>query len=206
MRIFLLLLCIPFCLHAQVSDASILQRKAPGIFHAVFHTTKGNFTIEVPRSWSPHGADRLYQLIISGFFTNSYFYRVESGFVAQFGIAATTAINRFWDPLKIPDDPMLLKNTQGTLSFARIGKNSRSTQLFINLADNKKLDVMSRNGLTGYTPVARIVSGFPVVQQLYAGYQKAPQLLQDSLYKYGNSYFVKRFPHLDKILKVDILP
>ncbi|HVZ25943.1 MAG TPA: peptidylprolyl isomerase [Sediminibacterium sp.] len=206
MRIFLLLLFLPFSLFAQVSDASILQKKAPGIFRAVFHTTKGNFTIEVPRSWSPHGADRLYQLIISGFFTDSYFYRVEPGFIVQFGIAAATAINRFWDPLKIPDDPMLLKNTQGTISFARIGKNSRSTQLFINLADNKKLDVMSRNGLVGYTPVARIVSGFSVVQQLYAGYQKAPQLLQDSLYKYGNSYFIKRFPRLDKIQKAEILP
>lgn len=206
MRILLLLLCIPFCLDAQVSDASILQRKAPGIFHAVFHTTKGRFTIEVPRSWSPHGADRLYQLIVSGFFNNSYFYRVEPGFIVQFGIAASTGINRFWDPLKIPDDPMLLKNTKGTISFARIGKNSRSTQLFINLADNKQLDLMSRHGLTGYTPVARITDGLSVVQQLYAGYQKKPQLLQDSLYKYGNGYFINRFPRLDKILRVEIQP
>lgn len=190
---------------AQVTDTRILQQKAPNTFIALFTTTKGDFTIEVIRNWSPLGADRLYQLISSGFYNKALLFRVEPGFVVQFGISQSRAANRFWDPRKIPDEPMLHKNTRGTISFARSGKNDRSTQLFINLGNNTKLDTVMRNGIKGYTPVARVIRGMEVIEKLNAQYGKQPIQIQDSLYKYGNFYFEERFPRLDKILEAHIL-
>lgn len=191
--------------NAQVPDVHILQQKAPGKFTALFTTTKGNFTIEVIRNWSPLGADRLYQLIVSGFYNKALLFRVEPGFVVQFGISQSRAANRFWDPRKLPDEPMLHRNTRGTVSFARGGRNDRSTQIFINLANNTKLDTVSRGGTKGYTPVARIIQGMDVIEKLNSQYGKQPIQIQDSLYKYGNFYFEERFPLLDKILEARIL-
>lgn len=190
---------------AQSPDPAILKRKAPETFRAVFNTTKGPFTIEVYRGWSPLAADRLYQLIVSGFYNGALFFRVEPGFVTQFGIAADVSRNRFWDPKKIADEPRIQRNTRGTLAFARDGKNNRCTQLFLNNTDNPQLDTALRNGVRGFTPVARIVSGMDVELRLNARYGKQPAKVQDSLYKYGNAWFDKKFPGLDRIVTATIL-
>jgi len=196
---------ICFNISAQVPDPSILKRKAPETFRAVFSTTKGDFEIEAYRKWSPLGVDRLYQLISSGFFNKALLFRVEPGFVVQFGISASYAANRFWDPKKLPDEPMMHKNETGTIAFARGGRNERATQIFINLANNIKLDTVVRGGLKGFTTIARVVRGMETVKRLYAGYGKRPALVQDSLYKYGNIYFEERFPSLDHIIRVRII-
>ena len=192
-------------LHAQAPAASVLLLKAPETFKAIFKTSKGEFVIEVYKKWSPLGADRIYQLVSSGFFSNALLFRVEQNFVVQFGISANYAANRFWDPRKLPDEPALQKNTRGTISFARGGKNDRATQLFINMADNAKLDSAFRNGVTGYTPVAKVIKGIDVLVRLNAGYGKKPATVQDSLYKYGNPFFERVFPGLDKIISASII-
>lgn len=204
--ILLLLLFIFLSKHyAQQPDYILLQVKAPEYFKAEFKTSKGSFVIEANRKWSPMGVDRLYQLISSGFFTNSLFFRVEQNYVVQFGIASTRSINRFWDPKKLVDEAAQLKNTKGTLSFARGGRNERATQLFINTVNNPKLDTISRAGVTGYTPVARVISGMEIVAKLNGQYGKKPATVQDSLYKYGNIYFEQHFPRLDRIVSVSII-
>ena len=190
---------------AQAPGISVLQLKAPETFKAAFKTNKGEFVIEVYRKWSPLGADRIYQLVKSGFFSDALFFRVEQNFVVQFGISANYAANRFWDPRKLPDEPALQKNTRGIVSFARGGRNDRTTQIFINMADNMKLDTAVRNGIKGYTPVAKVVKGMEVLGRLNSRYGKAPAVIQDSLYKYGNRYFEQQFPGLDKILSAAII-
>lgn len=203
-----LFVCLLFsiqCIFAQTPDLSVLQLKAPEKFKAVFKTSKGEFIIEVYRKWSPLGADRIYQLIKSGFFSNALLFRVEPDFVVQFGISANYAANRFWDPRKLQDEPALQKNSRGTISFARGGRNDRATQIFINMADNTKLDTAFRNGVKGYTPFGKLVKGEEVIARLNGRYGKKPATIQDSLYKYGNAYFEQAFPGLDKIVSATIL-
>lgn len=205
LRLLVLPLLLSVFLHAQAPDPAILKLKAPSVFRAVFTTTKGDFTIEAIRKWSPLGVDRLYQLIKSGFFNNALLFRVEPEYVTQFGISENYDVNRFWDPKKLPDEPMLHKNTRGMISFARDGKNNRATQLFINNRDNPKLDILDKGGLVGFTPVAHVVRGLEVTDNFYARYGRRPAQIQDSLYKYGNRYFEQNFPGLDKILHVRIV-
>lgn len=193
-------------LAAQAPDISILNVKAPEKFKAVFITTKGNFVIEAYRKWSPLGVDRLYQLISSGFYNNALLFRVEPNYVVQFGVSESRKANLFWDRKKIPDEPLVQKNTKGTLSFARDGLNDRCTQLFINMVDNPILDTALRKGVKGYPPIARVVKGMDIIAKLNARYAKKPLAIQDSLYRFGNPYFEKKFPGLDKILTATILP
>jgi peptidyl-prolyl cis-trans isomerase A (cyclophilin A) len=196
----LLLQVFPFTIFPQsLPDQSTLMARAPAIFRAQFKTTQGDFTIEVYREWSPLGADRLYQLLMTRFYDNNALFRVQKGYVVQFGICDDKEVNTFWDRHIIPDEPVLMKNLEGTLSYARDGINSRTVQLFINLKDNPKLDTVNYNGLRGFPPLAKIISGYEVVAKLYGGYGFEPAKFQDSIMVRGNSYLKQYYPALDYI-------
>src|SRR5271169_2932966 len=67
-------------------DAPGMNRRAPELFDVRLETSKGVVVIEVHRDWSPHGADRFYNLVCAGYYDDSYFFRVVKGRWAQFGI------------------------------------------------------------------------------------------------------------------------
>jgi cyclophilin family peptidyl-prolyl cis-trans isomerase len=202
----LLFLSANFQVKAQVlPDQATLMAHAPAAFKATFKTTKGDFTIEVYREWSPEGADRLYQLFMTGFYNQNSLFRVQKDYVVQFGIGDNKEINYFWDKRPVADEPVMTKNLKGTISYARDGLHSRTTQLFINLKDNFKLDTVHYNGLQGFTPVAKVISGYEVVESLYGNYGFEPANHQDSVMVLGNRYLKKKFPELDYILEAHII-
>ena len=79
--------------------------QAPALFKAKFTTTKGDFTVEVHRDWTPRGADRFYNLVKIGYFDDVAFFRAIQGFMVQFGINGSPAVNTKWREANIPDDP-----------------------------------------------------------------------------------------------------
>jgi peptidyl-prolyl cis-trans isomerase A (cyclophilin A) len=168
-----------------------LTAKAPAEFKAAFTTSAGNFVVQVHRDWAPLGADRFYNLVRRGFFTNASFFRVVPGFVVQFGLNADPAINKVWEEAKFPDDPVKQSNKRGMLVFATAGPNTRTTQLFINFADNARLDTM------GFAPFGEVVEGMDVVDKIYSGYGEQPR--QDLITNQGDAYISKNFPKIDKI-------
>ena len=115
-----------------------LTEKAPESFKARFETSKGSFTVEVTRSLAPNGADRFYNLVRAGYFTDVEFFRVISGFMCQFGIHGNPKVTAAWREARIPDEPVKGSNTRGAITFAKAGPNTRTTQLFINLVDNAR--------------------------------------------------------------------
>ncbi len=205
--ILILLLLSRFPAFTQVlPDQSTLMAHAPPTFRAVFKTTKGEFTIEANREWSSAGADRLYQLLMTGFYRQNALFRVQKGYVVQFGIGNEREVNYFWDKRPIPDEPVHQNNLRGTISYARDGMNSRTAQLFINLKDNYKLDTVHFNGLQGFPPVGKIISGFEVIESFFSGYGFEPANHQDSVMMYGNAYLKKKFPELDYIIDAYLIP
>lgn len=187
-----------------IPDSSMLSKKAPARFTALFETTKGDFTIEVIREWSPMGADRLYQLLLTHFYDNNGIFRVQPEYVIQFGICNDSALNYFWDKRPLKDEPAMVQNLKYTISYARDGANSRTVQLFINKKDNHKLDTVNYNGLRGFTPVARIIRGMDVIDKFYAGYGFDPTNQQDSIMQKGNRWLREKYPLIDYIKSAGI--
>jgi peptidyl-prolyl cis-trans isomerase A (cyclophilin A) len=189
--------------HALLHPA-LLKDKAPETYQVKFETSKGDFTVSVTRAWAPLGADRFYNLAKHHFFDNESFFRVLKGFVAQFGISAYPPVNVVWEKATIKDDPVTQSNKKYVLTFATAGPNTRTTQLFINLADNPRLDGMS------FAPFGQVTDGMNVVDTLYADYgEGAPGGSgpnQDDIQKQGKPYLDKNFPKLDYIKTTTLTP
>ena len=180
-----------------------LKEQAPANFTARFETTKGVFDVEITREWSPLAADRFYQTVKHRYYNNTVFYRVVPNFVAQWGNNDTSAL-KLWEPYKIADEPVIQSNLKGFMSYARSGKETRGSTLFINLKDNQRLDTVIANGVKGYPPFGKVVRGMDVVDSLYSGYAGSTMSKLDTLKKYPALFF-KQFPKLDKVLKANIV-
>jgi peptidyl-prolyl cis-trans isomerase A (cyclophilin A) len=169
----------------------ITNEKAPETFRVNLDTSRGPVVIEVTRADAPNGADRFYNLVKAHFYDGARFFRVIPGFMAQFGIAADPTMTKTWD-VPIQDDPVKSSNVRGMVTFAQTSEpNSRSTQLFINYADNSRLD-----GLR-FAPFGKVVSGMENVDQIYSGDRENPD--QSAIEAQGNAYLEKTFPNLDYI-------
>lgn len=186
------------------ADPAKLTAQAPETFKAQFDTTKGKFTIEVTRSLSPNGADRFYNLVHSGYFTDIALFRVIPGFMCQFGIHGDPAVSAKWREANLTDDPVKGSNTRGTISFATAGPNTRTTQMFINFGDNARLDGM------GFSPFGKVTEGMDVVDKINSEYgEGAPRGRgpdQGRVQMEGNAYLKKDFPNLDYIKSATIVP
>jgi peptidyl-prolyl cis-trans isomerase A (cyclophilin A) len=174
-----------------------LTAKAPAEYDVKFATSKGDVIIHVTRSWAPVGADRLYNLVKHGYFTDAPFFRVVPGFMIQFGISADPAVNAAWKNTNLKDDPVTQSNKPGYLTFATAGPNTRTTQLFINFGSNAFLDGQ------GFAPLGQVTTGMDIVQSLYAGYGEQPD--QGMLTSMGKAYVDKSFPKLDVIKTASIV-
>jgi peptidyl-prolyl cis-trans isomerase A (cyclophilin A) len=175
---------------------------SPAIYEVVFTTTKGPFTIEVHRDWSPNGADRFYYLARHGFYNGAAFFRVVPKFVVQWGLSADPRISAAWAHRTIKDDPVVKSNTRGMVTFAMGGANTRTTQVYINFRDNSRLDKM------GFSPFGEVVAGMEVVDGLNGEYgEGAPRgkgPSQGRITREGGAYLAKEFPRLDRILSTTV--
>ncbi|WP_116790405.1 peptidylprolyl isomerase [Flavobacterium psychrotrophum] len=199
-QILLLLLSV-IIISCKGSDSGYSDATAPDTFTATFETTKGNFEVEIKKAWSPKAADRFYNLIESGFYNNTLFYRVVPGFVAQCG-SLDAFVMKEWEAVKVPDEPVLHGNKRGTVTFARSGKESRGLDMFINLYDNTPLDTINYEGVKGYPAFGTVTKGMDVVDKLYSGYGEAT--MENQAYYSSQHRMQGAFPQLDKIKKAYI--
>jgi len=181
-----------------------LKEKAPDTFKAQFDTTKGKFTIEVTRALAPNGADRFYNLVRSGYFSDIALFRVIPGFMCQFGIHGDPKVAKVWREASIIDDSVKSSNVRGAVTFATAGPNTRTTQLFINFGNNTRLDAM------GFSSFGKVSEGMDVVDKINGEYgEGAPAGRgpdQGRVQREGNAYLKKDFPKLDYIKSATILP
>ena len=124
--------------------------------------------------------------------------------MVQFGLNGDPNVSAQWRQARINDDPVKQSNSRGMVTFATAGPNTRTTQVFINFADNARLDGM------GFAPFGQVVSGMNVVDSLYSGYgEGAPSGRgpdQGRVQQEGNAYLTKDFGKLDYIKKASIEP
>lgn len=184
---------------ASLLHPETLKAKAPDVYEVKFVTTKGDFVLQVARAWAPLGADRFYNLVKNHFYDGASFFRVVPGFVVQFGLGPNPAVNKAWTDANIKDDPVAQSNVAGSITFAMAGPNTRTTQVFINLANNARLDS------SGFSPFGKVTEGMEVVRQFYGGYGDATTNHQGEITNEGKAYLDKNFPKLDSIKTATII-
>ena len=201
-------LCLTQCARpARLTNPdAVLSAVAPASFRVRFETSQGPFTVEVTRAWAPIGADRFYNLVRARFFDRQKFFRVRARFIAQFGLHPEPSVIMAWKGRTMPDDSARTSNTRGTLAYAMLTTpNTRSTQIYINLADNSaQLDPQR------FAPFGRIVDGIEVIDKLYAEYdERAGGGMragnQGPIEREGNAWFERNFPKLDYIVTVRLV-
>lgn len=198
MRILVAALLLVFGAGLLNAQETARSTKAPDKFRVKFETSCGDFTVEVQRDWAPLGADRFHELVQAGFYDECRFFRVVPGFVVQWGMNGDPAVYAKWKDREIKDDKVTQSNREGMITFASRGPNTRTCQLFINLADNERLDDL------GFAPFGKVVEGLDVVKKITSEYGQRPQ--QPLIQEEGNAYLKKEFPKMDYIKKATVVP
>lgn len=183
-----------------------MNRQAPERFAVRLDTSRGTIVVEVHRAWAPRGADRFYNLVDAGYYDGVRFHRVIGGKWAQFGINGDPVVAKLWRDRTIPDDPRRESNVRGTVAFAFAIPNGRTTQVFINLADNR-----ATHDAEPFVPFGTVAKGMDVVEELYAEYGESAgggirAGKQGPVFDGGNAYLAERFPKLDYIITARVLP
>jgi len=164
------------------------------------------FVLELVRAWGPIGADRLYNLARLGYYDDARFHRVVPGYIAQWGINGSPAVNAAWKDQHIADDPPRSHNVRGTFAFAQLGpghSNTRDREIYVNLGDNPRSDAEP------FTVLGRVIEGMNILDSLYSGYGEKSgggvrQGKQGPLEAGGNAYMDREYPRLDRILRVTV--
>ena len=180
--------------------------QAPASFRVELQTTKGAIVIEAHRDWAPRGADRFYELVTSGYYDDTRFFRVVKGQWAQFGINGDPKTSTAWRDRAIPDDPPAGHSVvRGAVAFAFAVPNGRTTQVYISLRDNSYQDAQ------GFVPFGRVVSGMDAADALNSEYGETSgggirAGKQQPMFDGGNAWLDREFPRLDRIIRARVLP
>jgi peptidyl-prolyl cis-trans isomerase A (cyclophilin A) len=184
-----------------LASLGLTQAQAPDTFTVRLETTKGAIVIECVRAWAPRGADRFYELVQSGYFNDAALFRIRPKTWVQFGIAGDPKVAQAWRPKTIPDDPFQPEHgsVRGTVFFAWAVPNGRTTQVVINLRDNREV-----HDKEPFVPFGRVVQGMDVADALFDEYGETAgggirAGKQDPVFEGGNNYLRKNFPKLDYI-------
>jgi peptidyl-prolyl cis-trans isomerase A (cyclophilin A) len=182
---------------AALRNPAALKETAPATFNVNFATSAGTFVVQVTRAWAPRGADRFYNLVKHGYYNDGRFFRVVPNFMVQFGINGDPKVQEVWREATIADEPVTQSNKRGFITFAKSNApNSRTTQVFINFADNSRLDA------GGFAPFGQVISGMEIVDKINAEYGEEPN--QGRIQFEGNAYLAKEFPRLTVMKSVTI--
>jgi len=178
-------------------DPSKLTATAPESFNAVFDTSVGMFVVRVTRAWAPLGADRFFNLVSAGFYNGNRFFRVVPKFMVQFGIHGDPAVSAAWKDAMLPAERSKVSNTRGRITFAQ-GQlaSSRTTQVFISLGPNSRLDI------DNFAPFGEVITSMLIVERIYSEYGEGVD--QGLIVSGGNAFLAQVLPRLSYIKTVTI--
>ena len=137
-----------------------------------FDTTAGKIKIELYPDAAPKTVANFLDYVKAKHYDGTQFHRVIPGFMIQGG-GFTGEFQQKPTRAPIPIESELsvkggLSNTPGTIAMARTGDpNSATSQFFINVADNNRLNFRSADQAGyGYTVFGKVVEGMDVVNKI----------------------------------------
>jgi peptidyl-prolyl cis-trans isomerase B (cyclophilin B) len=145
----------------QYSSAPAMQIDPNKRYEAIFHTQRGDFTVELFAKQAPVTVNNFVTLARDGFYNGTTFHRVIKGFMAQGGDPTGTGTGG--PGYNVPDEPGALAlehGGPGVLSMANTGRpNSGGSQFFITYVATPHLN--KKHGVFG-----KVTSGMDVVNSI----------------------------------------
>ena len=137
-----------------------------------FTTNMGSFTLELEPQAAPKTVANFLKYVHTGFYKGLTFHRVIPTFMIQGGGFTPDLKQKTGNPPVTNEAKMAmdagLHNMRGTVAMARTNDpNSASSQFFINVVDNQKLDPPSFDGW-GYCVFGSVVEGMDTVDKIKA--------------------------------------
>jgi peptidyl-prolyl cis-trans isomerase A (cyclophilin A) len=132
-------------------------------------TTMGDIVIELYPDKAPKSVENFLQYVNEKHYDGTIFHRVIDGFMVQGGGFTADLKQKTTRPPIVNEANNGLSNTKGTVAMARTNDpNSATSQFFINVVDNSRLDHASpENGFTwGYAVFGKVVEGMDVVDKI----------------------------------------
>ena len=132
-------------------------------------TSNGAITLELDPAKAPISTNNFLSYVASGFYKDTLFHRVISGFVVQGGGYVSGMLKRTSSssPIELESNKAL-SNLRGTLAMARTNvPNSATSEFFVNLVDNLSLDYKNAAN-PGYAVFGTVVQGMDVVDAIAA--------------------------------------
>lgn len=178
---------------------------APDHFLCTLMTdVNGNSSIvlNISRASAPNGVDQFHELAKVGFFNNSAFVRYIPGLMVQWGVSGNSTLDRQYGHKPIKNDPVVMSNTFGTLSFAQSGDafKLRATEVFINFKNNSHLDS------EGFAPFATVVGkGMDIAKAIHNPTPNSTHGVPAKDYAdKGNRWIRKTYPGINFITGVTL--
>ena len=130
-------------------------------------TTHGSLVLELDPVKAPISTENFLRYVRDGHYDGLVFHRVIPGFMAQGGgYDAEFAEREHREPIQ-NESRNGLSNERGTIAMARTNDpHSASSQFFINLVDNYRLD--GAPARWGYAVFGRLTDGYEVLDKIAA--------------------------------------
>ncbi|MFH1744984.1 MAG: peptidylprolyl isomerase [bacterium] len=133
---------------------------------AIIKTNFGEIKIKLNPESAPISVDNFKKYAVSGFYDNTVFHRVISGFMVQCGGFGQDKKEKETEASIKNEADNGLKNNRGTVAMARTMEiNSATSQFFINLVDNDFLNYKDDNNY-GYAVFGEVISGMDTVDKI----------------------------------------
>jgi len=129
-------------------------------YDAIFHTNKGDFTVQLFAQQAPVTVNNFVALARDGFYNGTTFHRVIKGFMAQGGDPTGTGTGGPGYRFNDERGALALKHdSAGILSMANAGPNTNGSQFFITYGPTPHLN--GKHAVFG-----KVVSGMDVVNAI----------------------------------------
>ena len=132
-------------------------------------TSLGTITAELFEEKAPISVANFLSYVDAGFYNDTIFHRVISGFMIQGGGMTANMVQKKTEaPIK-NEASADLPNVRGTLAMARTSViDSATSQFFINHKDNNFLDYGKAQDGIGYAVFGKVIDGMDVVDKIAA--------------------------------------
>lgn len=150
----------------------------------ILTTNLGQITIEVDEKATPNTAKNFLDYCRAGFYNNTIFHRVISGFMIQGGGLNPDMSSKTTNRPIHNEANTGLKNLVGTIAMARTSDpHSATSQFFINVANNDFLNFKSETPHGwGYCAFGKVTDGMDIVTKISqvktvnrSGHQDVPE-------------------------------